>query len=117
MHKQIFLLRKELNLTQENFGIRLGVGKTAISKLENGENNLTEAMTKLVCREFNVSELWLHTGEGDMFQTSFANDLDGLINRISYADKAFVKDTLTTLTTLNQSDFKLVADLVHRLKA
>ena len=30
-------LRKALNLTLEKFGERLGVGKTAISKLEKGE--------------------------------------------------------------------------------
>ena len=34
MNERIRALRKELNLTMEKFGIRLGVGKTAISKLE-----------------------------------------------------------------------------------
>ena len=39
-------LRKALNLTLEKFGERLGVGKTAISKLEKGERNLTDQMCK-----------------------------------------------------------------------
>ena len=59
MNERIRALRKELNLTMEKFGIRLGVGKTAISKLENGERNLTDQMFKSICREFNVSEDWL----------------------------------------------------------
>lgn len=67
MNERVFILRKELNLTQEVFGQRLGVRKTAISKLEKGENNLTEAMIKLICSEFNANEKWLRYGQGDMF--------------------------------------------------
>ena len=61
-------IRKYLNLTMEKFGERLGVGKTAISKLENNERNLTDQMAISICREFNVSETWLRTGEGEMFK-------------------------------------------------
>ena len=47
-------IRKALSLTLEKFGDKLGVGKTAISKIEKGERSLTEQMTKAICREFNV---------------------------------------------------------------
>lgn len=60
-------LRKELDCTLERFGKPLGVGKTAISKIEKGENNLTEQMLLSICREFNVNQEWLRTGEGEMF--------------------------------------------------
>jgi len=58
-------LRKELGLTLEKFGQHLGVGKTAINKIEKGENNVTEQMTKAICREFNVDYFWLTEGIGD----------------------------------------------------
>ena len=60
-------VRKALNLTLEKFGGKLGVGKTAISKLEKNENNLTEQMTKAICREFHVDYIWLTSGEGILF--------------------------------------------------
>ena len=60
-------LRKNLGLTLEKFGKSLGVGKTAISKIENQENNLTDQMVLSICREYNVNEEWLRTGEGEMF--------------------------------------------------
>ena len=60
-------LRKELNLTLEKFGKPLGVGKTAISKIENGENGLTDQMIISICREYNASEEWLRSGVGEMF--------------------------------------------------
>lgn len=71
MNNRLRELRKELNLTLEKFGKNLGVGKTAISKLEQGENNLTEQMLNLICKtNWNgkmVNENWLRTGEGSMF--------------------------------------------------
>lgn len=60
-------IRNTLSLTLEKFGERLGVGKTAISKIEKNERNLTDQMTLSICREFNVNELWLRTGKGSMF--------------------------------------------------
>lgn len=51
--------RKDLNLTLEKFGKALGVGKTAISKIENNERKLTEQMTLSICREFRVNYYWL----------------------------------------------------------
>lgn len=61
-------LRKKMNLTLEKFGKPLGVGKTAISKIETGENNLTDQMIISICREFSVNENWLRNGTGEMFK-------------------------------------------------
>lgn len=64
---RIKLLRKTLSLSQEAFGQALGVKKSAISKIENGENGLKEQMAKLICRTFNVDYFWLIEGTGEMF--------------------------------------------------
>ena len=61
-------VRKSLNLTMEQFGNKLGVTKVAISNIEKEKRNLTEQMSRAICREFNVSEEWLKTGEGEMYQ-------------------------------------------------
>ena len=65
--ERIFNLRKSLNLTLEKFGERLGVTKTTISRIEKEERAMTEQMLKAICREFDVSEEWLRTGEGEMY--------------------------------------------------
>lgn len=67
MNTRIKKLRKTLDLTMEDFGKRVGVTRTAISNIESGNRNVTEQMFKLVCREFNVNEEWLRTGDGEMF--------------------------------------------------
>ena len=60
-------VRDKAQLTMEQFGERLGgVSKSTISNIENDNRNLTEHMLKSICREFDVNENWLRTGEGDM---------------------------------------------------
>lgn len=61
-------VRKSKEMTMEKFGERLGVTRTAISNIEKGYRGLTEQMLKAICREFNVNEEWLRTGDGDMPQ-------------------------------------------------
>ena len=67
MNERIKQLRKELGLTLDKFGEKIGVGKTAISKIENGDRSVTDQMFKSICREFNVREEWLRNGEEPMF--------------------------------------------------
>ncbi len=57
---------KEVNLTLEKFGERLGLKKNTLSAIETGRNALTEQNIKAICREFNINEEWLRTGNGEM---------------------------------------------------
>ena len=74
--ERVKTIRKKLELTLEKFGERLGVGKTAISKIEKGENNLTEQMLLSICREFRVNYYWLTNGEEPVFIGTPANVVD-----------------------------------------
>lgn len=56
-------LRKELNLSQEAFGKRIGITGGGVSKIENGERALTEQTALSICREFRVNYYWLMKGE------------------------------------------------------
>lgn len=65
--QRVKLIRKELGLTLEKFGDKLGVTKQTISRIENNINNLTEQLAKSICREFKVNYVWLTEGTGEMF--------------------------------------------------
>lgn len=73
-------IRKTLDLTMEKFGIRLGVGKTAISGIETGRRNLTEQMIKSICREYKVNEDWLRTGAGGDENMFIPEDMAYMLN-------------------------------------
>ena len=91
-------LRKSLGLTLEKFGNKLGVQKSAVSKIEKGENNLTEANIRAICREFGVDYMWLTTGEGEMFVDT-DDDLLASIDRIMAGENEFHKKLLRWCAT------------------
>lgn len=66
-NERVFAIRKCVGLTMEEFGKRLGVTKVAISNIEKGKRNLTDQMSKSICREFGVNEEWLLDEHGEMF--------------------------------------------------
>lgn len=67
MNKRFKEMRKQLGLSQEELGKRIGIGKSAVSKIENGENAPSEQTLLSICREFRVNYFWLTEGKGDMF--------------------------------------------------
>ena len=68
MNGRIKLIRKTLGISQRDFGKKIGISDTALSKLESGERNPSEQTLKSICREFNVDYFWLTEGaDVDMF--------------------------------------------------
>ena len=74
MNERMKQLRKTLGLTQQDFADRLGIKRGAIANYEIGRNEPIDAVVSLICREFDVNEHWLRTGEGEMFLTLDRDD-------------------------------------------
>lgn len=64
---RVLLIREKKELSQEEFGERIGVTKSTISLIERKLRNLSERVIRDICREFNVNEDWLRNGTGEMF--------------------------------------------------
>lgn len=82
MNHRIKEIRKNLNLSQEEFAARLGITGSGLSNIENGKRKLTEQMILSICREFNIDENWLRTGEGGE-EAMFIESNDSIIEKIS----------------------------------
>ncbi len=106
-------LRKNLGLTLEKFGERLGVKKNAISAIENGRNSLTDQMTKAICREFNVDYIWLTTGEGEMFVDSDDDFLER-IDRIMAGEDDARKNLFKFMLELSDEDIAALDRLMKK---
>ena len=104
-------VRKTLGLTLDKFGEKLGVGKTAISKIEKGENNLTEQMTKSICRECGVDYIWLTSGDGEMFVES-DDDFMERIDRIMAGENDARKNMIKTLLYASDDDIETFGRLI-----
>ena len=48
------------------FAEKLKIDQSYVTQLVNGKRNPSDRTIADICREFNVSEVWLRTGEGQM---------------------------------------------------
>lgn len=124
MNERFKEVRKTLGLTQSEFGKSLGISNTAISKIEKGENNVSESNIISICREFGVNEEWLRTGVGgedNMFIKLSA--YDNAYNRFGYVMEnasASKKAALTMLLELvyrtSDEEWNLIMKEIDEIK-
>lgn len=95
-------VRKIKGLTMEQFGARIGLGKSAVNKIEKGINGTTDQTIQSICREFGVSEAWLRTGEGPMLDDTSDSILDRLAAEYHLDDRK--RAILTAFLKLSPAD-------------
>lgn len=106
-------IRKTLGLTLEEFGERIGVTRGSMSNIENGNRNLTEQMTKSICREFSVDYMWLTTGEGEMFIDT-DDDFIERIDRIMAGEDEARKNLFKFMLELSDDDIAALDRLMKK---
>lgn len=67
MNTRIRELRIALGLSQREFAKKIGLKQNAISLMEKADGRITEQNIRSICLEYSVNEVWLRTGEGEMF--------------------------------------------------
>lgn len=110
--KQIKLLRKELSLTQKDFGQSLDKSMTTVQNWEYGESTPPAPTIKLICSQFNVNSAWLFSGEGEMFQSETGSytlneKQKELVALLQFADDKFIQKCIDYLKKQKQDEENL----------
>lgn len=117
MDKRIKELRKALNLTQNELGSRIGMTPNTITNYETGRRVPSNQVIFSICREFNVNEDWLRTGNGDMFNPiSEDEELDLYVGRISGGADEFKKNLIKTLCKLSEDEWDVLKKIISETK-
>ena len=117
MGERIRLLRKALNLTQQEFADRIGVKRNTIAQYEIGRNEPIDSILSLICREFDVNEEWLRTGSGEMFKEvdTEARFAEWAGRVLSGTDESFQKRFVTMMMSLTDDQWKLLEEKARML--
>lgn len=83
-------VRKYLDLTQREFGERIGLKGNTIAQYELGRNNPVDSALSLMIREYNINEEWLRTGEGEMFKSAPTDVLDQLASEYNLSNASYI---------------------------
>lgn len=92
--KEIRLINE---LSQDEYGKRLQITRSHVSSLENGARPITERTIKDICREFEVNEQWLRTGEGEMY----------------IIEEDFIALIASNLGNLDDDEVKLISNFIR----
>ena len=116
MNDRIKKVRTALGLSQQEFADRIGIKRGAVANYEVGRNEPIDAVIRLICREFNVSELWLRTGDGEMFvQISRDKEIIRFVGDVMQCeDDNFRRRFLLALSRLPEERWKDIEDFAGR---
>ena len=114
MNERIKQIRTESGLNQTDFAKRISVSRSAVCKMESGENSPSEQTIKLICREFSVNENWLRTGNETMFLESKKNDMiSKLLGDVIKADESdFKRRLVSALSKLDDAGWESLEKLI-----
>ena len=118
MYKRIKELRKALHFTQQEFADRIGIKRNTIANYETGRNDPIDAVISLICKEFNVNERWLRTGEGEMFlQMTRDEEIAAFIGgALAKETDSFKKRFISMVARLKESDWEVLERMVAGIK-
>ena len=103
--ERIKKLRKDKNLTQQEFATEIGSTQNVLANYETGRRNPSSSVINNICKTFNINETWLRTGEGEMFiQQSREDELSSAVHRLLDGESSVFKTRL----------IKILADLGPR---
>lgn len=117
MNTRIKAIRNATGCSQSDFAKKISVSRSAICKIESGENDPSEQTIKLICREFNVNEHWLRDGTGEMFiKKSKDEQIAEMLGEIqSEGEDTFKHRLITALANLDESGWGALEKLIDSI--
>lgn len=118
MKDRIRKIRRDLDLTQQEFADRLGIKRGTIANYELGRNEPVDSVVSLICREFGISEEWLRDGIGDMYAPDPGNELEALVKKydLTAADQILIEKYLGLKPDIRDAVLKFMTDVVASIQ-
>ena len=114
INERIRILRKQLGLTQRDFGAHIGLKHGTISWMEKDGNSIIDQNKRIICDKFHISMHWLETGEGNMYMDHTRTD-----ELVLWAEKlsndsgdSFPKRFATALSRLGDTEWSVLEKIV-----
>ena len=114
MNERIRILRKSLDMTQEEFSSKIGLSRNFIAQIETGAKIPSDRTIKDICREFNINEDWLRYGTEPM-KVPHADKLTTYLAQISMGNDDFIKDLIEVYMELDQTSKDALKEIANKM--
>jgi len=85
IHERIKMVRTSVGLSQVKFAKRMAISSSYLAEIELNNKAASERIIRLLVSEFNVSDIWIRTGEGEMFDSG----MDAQLSKITSLFNSF----------------------------
>lgn len=104
---------KDSKLTKTAFSEKLNVSQAFISQLCSGAKMPSDRTIADICREFNISELWLRTGEGEPhIQRDEDEEFLEVMEQIHMSDDELIKRIIKAYWFMNDEEKAAIRKLI-----
>lgn len=111
---QQIIIAKGINKTE--FARKINVSQAYVSQLCSGTKTPSDRTIADICREFDVNEYWLRTGEGDMFiQRSRGDQISAFVSDILNGPPDFRQRFISVLSRMTPEEWDLLEKKILEL--
>ena len=118
INDRISMCIEKSGLNKTAFAKRLGITQPFVSKLCSGASQPSDRTISDICREFNVNETWLRTGEGDMFKpVNRDQEIADFMADILKGDSDFCAKLISIMARLSEDEWAMLEKRARELAA
>lgn len=110
LNERIKKIRTDKGYSQQKFADELKISRSAVCKLESGENYPSEQTIELLCKNFRVNKEWLLDNIGKPYKST-QGAFSELLSNLEDSDDDFIKDLLTVYMELDDNSKKALQKL------
>ncbi|MDR1300864.1 MAG: helix-turn-helix transcriptional regulator [Treponema sp.] len=89
VNRRIKQVRETLKLSQVQFSRVISLSSGYLAGVEVEKRKANDRIIKLICSSFNVNDIWLKTGEGEMFNLNPDEECTKLVSLYKELDPKF----------------------------
>lgn len=118
INDRISMCIEKSGLNKTAFAKRLGITQPFVSKLCSGASQPSDRTISDICREFNVNETWLRTGEGVMFKpVNRDQEIADFMSRVLKGDSDFCAKLIGIMARLSADEWAMLEKRARELAA
>ena len=100
-------------MTQEEFARKINISRSNLGNIEVGTIGLTDRVATDICNAFSVSEVWLRSGEGEIYRESESTLFSAFVRQYDLSEKE--RQAARYLLSLSSEDRQQILRVVEGL--
>jgi len=87
INQRVVKIRKKMGCTQKKFAEPLKISCSFQGEIETNHRRVNDRLMKMICLTYGVSEIWLKTGQGEMFDLGKDPRLERIVRNFNKLDQ------------------------------